>query len=524
MIPPILHQTWKNDSIPERFQGWTESWNRHNPGWTRMFWNDRTLIEFVGEHYPDFLPTFCSYKSGILRADAGRYLLLHHFGGVYADLDCECVAPFGPIMAEDRVVLCQEPPSHFAGQATFRGLPYMLFNGTMASPPGHAFWPHLLSYLPTLTRAKETIDATGPAVLTSAQLSFADQNALAIHPYRLFTPLDRDGKPGGTAETEGQTLSVHHWAGTWWKPQPKESLWNAFRRQLYRTRYFFTRGKQLDYVQARRGVDQSVLDRPPPKGENLAVLVPVRDAAEHVASFLSAIQALDYPRERIKLVFCEGDSEDGSWNVLKAAIEPLRAGFRDIVLLQLQVGTKFARRKRAKPRLQRKRRSGLAKVRNHLIRHGLGNDDDWALWIDIDAWRFPSDIVRTLIATGERIVVPNCVLVPGGDSFDLNSFVTVRPERDHRYYRSVIGGLYQPPADFPGRLALSDLRHLEKVGLDGVGGTMLLVDASLHRGGLVFPEIPYRDYVETEGFGVLAKDLGMKPVGLPRVEILHVPW
>ena len=53
---------------------------------------------------------------------------------------------------------------------------------------------------------------------------------------------------------------------------------------------------------------------------------------------------------------------------------------------------------------------------------------------------------------------------------------------------------------------------------------MLLVDASLHRGGLVFPEEPYRDLVETEGFGVLAKDLGVVPVGLPRVEIFHVPW
>jgi GT2 family glycosyltransferase len=393
----------------------------------------------------------------------------------------------------------------------------------MASPPGHPFWLHLWSYLPTLAHAKETIDATGPAVLTSAQLSFPDQAALAIHPCSLFTPLDRDGKPG-TEASQGQTLSVHHWAGTWWTPRPKESLWNAFRRQLYLARYLLTRGKQLDPVQAKRGVDPAVLDRPPPKGENLAVLVPVRDAAEHVASFLSVMQALDYPKDRIKLVFCEGDSTDGSWDVLKEAVEPLRKSFRDIVLLRMQVGTKFERRKRAKPRLQRKRRAGLAKVRNHLIRHGLDASDDWALWIDIDVWKFPPDIVRTLIAAGERIVVPHSVLVPGGDSFDLNNFVTTRPERDHRYYRSVVQGLYQPSVEFPGRLALSDLRHLEKVGLDGVGGTMLLVDASLHRGGLVFPETSYRDYVETEGFGVLAKDLGITPVGLPRVEILHVPW
>lgn len=524
MIPQILHQTWKTDSIPEQFQAWTESWSRHNPGWTRMFWNDRTLLEFVGEHYPDFLPTFCSYRVGVQRADAGRYLLLHHFGGVYADIDCECVAPFAPIMAEDRIVLCREPESHFADQAAFRGLPYLLFNGTMASPPGHPFWLHLLSFLPDLRRAKEAIDATGPAVLTSAQLSFPDQASLVIHPSHLFTPLDRDGRPGGKAGDRAETLSVHHWAGTWWTPRPKESLWNAIRRQFYRARYLLTRGEQFDPEEARRGVDPAVLKKPPPVGANIAVLVPLRDASEHIASFLAAMQALDHPTERIKLVFCEGDSRDGSWDVLQAAVEPLRSVFRDIVLLQCQVGTKVDRKKRTKPRLQRARRSGLAKVRNHLIRHGLDDSDDWALWVDIDVWKFPADIVQTLVATGARIAVPNCVLVRGGDTFDLNSFVTTRQDKDHRYYRSVVGGLYQPPVDFPGRLAPSDLRHLERIELDGVGGTMLLVDASLHRGGLVFPEKPYRDLIETEGFGVLAKDLGIAPVGLPRVEIFHVPW
>jgi hypothetical protein len=524
MIPPILHQTWKSDSIPPEFQAWMESWDRHNPGWKRMFWNDRTLLEFVGEHYPDFLATFCSYKAGVMRADAGRYLLLHHFGGVYADLDCECVAPFAPIMAENRVVLCREPSAHFSGQAGFRGLPYLLFNGTMASPPGHPFWLHLWSYLPTLTRAKETIDATGPAVLTSAQRSFQDQAPLVIHPSGLFTPLDRDGRQDTATDADCETLSVHHWAGTWWTPQPKETPWNAFRRQLYRARYLLTRGEQLGAEEARRSVDPDVLSRSPPKGENVAVLVPVRDAAEHIASFLAAMQALDYPTELLKLVFCEGDSRDGSWEILKTVVEPLRSRFRDIVLLQHHVGTKFERKKRAKPGLQRRRRTGIAKVRNHLIAHGLDKRDDWALWIDIDVWKFPADIIHTLIATVERIVVPNCVLRPGGDSFDLNSFVTTRPERDHRYYRSTVRGLYQPPADFPGRLALSDLRHLDRIELDGVGGTMLLVDASLHLGGLVFPEKPYRDYVETEGFGVLAKDLGVTPVGLPKVEILHVPW
>lgn len=490
-----------------------------------MFWNDRALLNFVATHYPNFLPTFTGYPSGILRADAGRYLLLHHFGGVYADLDCECVAPFDPIMSEDRVVFCKEPALHATEQASFRGLPYLLFNGTIASAPRHPFWLHLISYLPNLAQAKDVLDATGPCLLTSAQISFPDQSQLAIHPSSLFTPTDRDGTsdpPEGDAS--GPTLSVHHWAGTWWSPQRETTLWQAFRREAYRMKYLLTRGKQLDPEAARRLVDPVVLERPPTTRGNIAVLVPLRDAAEHIVPFLAAIEELDYPKERIKLVFCEGDSTDGSWDLLQRVTAPLRGEYRDVVLLQKQLGTRLDRVKRSKPKLQRKRRGGIAKVRNHLIRHGLDESDDWALWIDVDVWKFPADIARTLIGAGHRIVVPNCVTTAGGDSFDQNSFVTRWPQRDHRYYRSVVGGLYQPPKKFDGRLHMSDVRHLEKIELDGVGGTMLLVDAALHRGGLTFPERPYRDLIETEAFGVLAKDLGIAPVGLPKVEVLHVPW
>jgi hypothetical protein len=71
---------------------------------------------------------------------------------------------------------------------------------------------------------------------------------------------------------------------------------------------------------------------------------------------------------------------------------------------------------------------------------------------------------------------------------------------------------------------MDSMRYSEQVELDGVGGTALLVDVSLHRAGLRFPERPYRNHIETEGFGLLARDLGVKPIGLPRVEILHVPW
>ncbi|GLS39120.1 hypothetical protein GCM10010869_47170 [Mesorhizobium tianshanense] len=524
MIPTILHQTWKTDSVPARFQGYVESWKRHHPGWTTMFWSDRMLLELVAEHYPDFLPIFCSYSNGVMRADAARYLLLHHFGGVYADIDCECVAPFDAIMSEDRVVLCKEPDTHALVQAKFRGLPYLLFNGTMASPPRHPFWLEVLSLLPGLVHAKEALDATGPCVLTSAQLGYGDQAAFAIHASTLFAPMDSAGRTDMPVGNGAQTLSIHHWAGTWWTPRPAARWRDTIRSHAYRFWHHLTRGAHLDEAAAKASVSQAALSAAPPSGSNVAILVPLRDAADHIQPFLDALQVLDYPKDRIKLVFCEGDSSDGSWERLQAAVAPLAGAYRGVVLLQKHVGTRLDRAKRTKPRQQRKRRGAIAKVRNHLIDHGLDADDAWALWIDIDVWRFPSDVLNRLIVSGHRIAVPNCVKIAGGDSFDLNSFVTTQPEKNYRYYREIRGGLYQPPAYFIGRLHLSDVRHLESIGLDGVGGTMLLVDAALHRGGLRFPEIPYRDLIETEGFGALANDLGIRPVGLPKLEILHVPW
>jgi Anp1 protein/glycosyl transferase-like sugar-binding protein len=524
MIPPILHQTWKTDTVPSRFQAYAESWRRHNPDWTVMFWSDRTLLEFIARYYPDFLPMFCTYSNGVQRSDAARYMLLHHFGGVYADIDCECVAPFDPIMAEDRIVLCKEPESHARVQADFRGLPYLLFNGTIASPQGHPFWLHLLSMMPTLADAKDVLDATGPCLLTSAQRSYEDQAALVIHPSGLFTPMTSAGSLERRDDDQTKVLSIHHWAGTWWMPAASPGWTVRLRTMAARLRYLLTRGSYLDEATAKSGVSQAALTAPLPSGRNVAVLVPLRDAADLIQPFLEVLDKLDYPKDRIKLVFCEGDSRDGSWDRLQSATAGLAGKYRDIVLLQKHVFTSLDRAKRTKPRLQRERRGAIAQVRNHLIDHGLTEEDDWALWIDIDVWKFPKDTLNRLIATGHRIVVPNCVKVAGGHSFDLNSFVNRPRDKDYRYYREIRGGLHQPPAYTRNRYHLSDVRHLDKIGLDAVGGTMLLVDAALHRGGLRFPEIPYRDLIETEAFGVLANDLGIRPVGLPKLEILHVPW
>ncbi|MCC6982799.1 MAG: glycosyl transferase [Bauldia sp.] len=528
MIPKIIHQTWKTDEVPAKFAGWVESWRRLNPGYEYRLWTDRMLLDFVAEKYPDFLPVYAAYPQPIMRADAGRYLLLHHFGGIYADLDTECLAPFDPIMDEDRVVLAHEPPTNWAQHnIASRAFSFLLFNGLMASPAGHPFWVHLAGRMYDCRFAQGVLDATGPFLLTGAYNGFADKASVAVYPAQLFNPVDSNGiaAPDYAPNPVG-TLASHYWEGTWFKKPPRrrsQHRINWWRGKYFALRHHLSQGEILDPAEERARVGPEVVASPSPAGGRVAILVPVRDAAQHIGRLRGMIEALDYPKELLKIVFCEGDSVDRSRALLEEAVGEMRPRYRDAVLLRYEVAAPAGGPERWKPHLQRRRRGNLARVRNHLIDGGLDASDDWALWIDVDLWAFPPRIVQRLLEEKARIVAPHCTVYPGGPTYDANSFIAVPFDDEYILYRNMKDGLLQPEGSL-GKVCMDGLRHSERVYLDAVGGTMLLVDAGLHRGGLRFPEKPYRGHIETEGLGLLARDLGIRPVGLPRVEIHHVPW
>lgn len=52
-----------------------------------------------------FLPTFDGYPYNIQRADVIRYFVLHHYGGVYLDLDIGCRAPIDPLLLHTPAML-----------------------------------------------------------------------------------------------------------------------------------------------------------------------------------------------------------------------------------------------------------------------------------------------------------------------------------------------------------------------------------------------------------------------------------
>ena len=122
--------------------------------------------------------------------------------------------------------------------------------------------------------------------------------------------------------------------------------------------------------------------------------------------------------------------------------------FRDIIITQLTTGNRVQARNRWHPALQKHRRACIAKVRNHLLKVGLSDADEWVLWIDVDVCDYQPDVLSRLLNEHHKIVVPNCVKTPGGQTYDLNSFLDIGMTRNPQYYRYAKGGLFQPPRSF----------------------------------------------------------------------------
>ena len=245
-------------------------------------------------------------------------------------------------------------------------------------------------------------------------------------------------------------------------------------------------------------------------GPEVLILTPVKDAARELPDYFGRLNALSYPHHRVTVGFLESDSRDGTYELLRRDARKALRSFRSAGVWKYDFGYRMPDGvPRWQPGLQPMRRSVLAKSRNQLLFRAL-RDQEWVLWLDVDVCEYPTDLIERLLATGRDIVHPHCVLEYGGPTFDTNGW------RDH------------------GRTHMDALRGEEFVELDSVGGTVLWINAELHRHGLVFPPFPYgrrnpraRDdlaEIETEGLALMARDMGHIPWGMPDLEVLHRPY
>jgi len=102
MIPRIIHHTFRNrQGLTREQRSIMKTWVNLNPDWEIMYHEDADCLRLVEKHYPSYLQLFKTLPRNVERADFFRYLVLHHYGGVYVDVDVECVIPLEHWLGSD---------------------------------------------------------------------------------------------------------------------------------------------------------------------------------------------------------------------------------------------------------------------------------------------------------------------------------------------------------------------------------------------------------------------------------------
>ncbi|KAK9372160.1 nucleotide-diphospho-sugar transferase [Lipomyces chichibuensis] len=92
-VPKLIHQSWSTQELPSKFETWSRSCREQNPDWQWVLWTDDDNLDLVKKHFPWFLEYYQKLPGEIYRADLVRNMYMYIYGGLYADLDIECLRP-----------------------------------------------------------------------------------------------------------------------------------------------------------------------------------------------------------------------------------------------------------------------------------------------------------------------------------------------------------------------------------------------------------------------------------------------
>lgn len=130
MIPRIIHQT-----APDNKSNWHPLWHPCQQSWLTNFadaeykmWSDSDIDQLIEQHYPQYWSNYCKFPVHIMRIDFVRFAIMHHVGGIYADMDYYCYSNFYNELTNS-VYLVENPYGNDP-----------IENSLMCSEPGHPFW------------------------------------------------------------------------------------------------------------------------------------------------------------------------------------------------------------------------------------------------------------------------------------------------------------------------------------------------------------------------------------------------
>ncbi|VHO02144.1 TcdA/TcdB catalytic glycosyltransferase domain-containing protein [Candidatus Rhabdochlamydia sp. T3358] len=219
-IPLIVHQIWLGGQVPEKYGEWMKSWV-NLMGWEYKLWTDDDVKEMV-LYNRKLYDQSSNYgeKSDILRLE-----ILWEYGGLYVDVDYECIKPeiFDGLHKSFDFYIGFEPIEH--------GLIYDMYktcNALVGAAPGH---PLILDFMEHMNenvikyQYQTAVEKTGPDYLSRVIFAYEQNNINYQYrnmylPCTFFYPFSAPeikvlSQQELLSQLPLETAAIHYWTGSW---------------------------------------------------------------------------------------------------------------------------------------------------------------------------------------------------------------------------------------------------------------------------------------------------------------------
>ncbi len=218
MIEKNIFQIWKNENLPYYLKGFAYSWKKQK-SFNYHLYTDESMDEFVHTKYKEILPAY-NKLTIVEKTDLFRLMLVYEFGGIYADLDTTCQKDLEVLWKEHpnaTIMVGVEADTTIEVQEIMK-LPrlYQLCNWTFAANKGNPVVKKIIERVIDNISERahlQTLEKTGPAVLTDVILENKDSEGLVILPIDYFGA----GQKHSNSPSRREGFVVHHFLGSWKK-------------------------------------------------------------------------------------------------------------------------------------------------------------------------------------------------------------------------------------------------------------------------------------------------------------------
>lgn len=113
MIPKIIHQIWfqGEKNIPEHLKVFHQHWIEKNPTFEVKVWDETTIDKEIAAYSDEEVRNmYANYRYMIQKIDLAKYIILYKYGGIYIDMDMDCIQGISDeFLSNNEVILSTLP-------------------------------------------------------------------------------------------------------------------------------------------------------------------------------------------------------------------------------------------------------------------------------------------------------------------------------------------------------------------------------------------------------------------------------